>query len=163
MIFMLVLIIASFFLLHLSQTCWSGYKKCLHLTLAVRKPHYQTESYHLVSTLTVATASHWPLKQAAVGHGTTKLVFLTGFILCDRVQSNHSQPAALHIQSSPLVHIRKNGSFALGDLLSGHKDAKVEHVTWIVCKNVVSSQDMFFLFFFFLDLNIAFCLFSSWR
>lgn len=79
-------------------------------------------------------------------------------------QSNHSQPAALHIQSSPLVHIRKNGSFALGDLLSGHKDAKVEHVTWIVCKNVVSSQDMFFLFlFFFLDLNIAFCLFSSWR
>lgn len=78
-------------------------------------------------------------------------------------QSNHSQPAALHIQSSPLVHIRKNGSFALGDLLSGHKDAKVEHVTWIVCKNVVSSQDMFFLFSFFLDLNIAFCLFSSWR
>lgn len=63
-------------------------------------------------------------------------------------QSNHSQPAALHIQSSPLVHIRKNGSFALGDLLSGHKDAKVEHATWIVCKNVVSSQDMFFPLFF---------------
>lgn len=151
MIFMLVLIIASFFFYIYPKHVGQGIKKCLHLTLAVRKPHYQTESYHLVSTLTVATASHWPLKQAAVGHGRTKLVFLqriTGFILCDRVQSNHSQPAALHIQSSPLVHIRKNGSFALGDLLSGHKDAKVEHVTWIVCKNVVSSQDMFFLLFF---------------
>lgn len=71
-------------------------------------------------------------------------------------QSNHSQPAALHIQSSPLVHIRKNSSFALGDLLSGHKDAKVEHVTWIVCKNVVSSQDMFFLFFFFFRFKYCF-------
>lgn len=154
MIFMLVLIIGSFFFYIYPKHVGQIIKKkntCLHLTLAVRKPHYQTESYHLVSTLTVATASHWPLKQAAVGHGRTKLVFLqriTGFILCDRVQSNHSQPAALHIQSSPLVHIRKNGSFALGDLLSGHKDAKVEHVTWIVCKNVVSSQDMFFLLFF---------------
>lgn len=91
MIFMLVLIIDSFFFYIYSKHVGQGIKKkntCLHLTLAVRKPHYQTESYHLVST--VATASHWPLKQAGVGHGRTKLVFLqriTGFILCDRVQS----------------------------------------------------------------------------
>lgn len=84
MIFMLVLIIASFFFYIYPKHVGQG------MILAVRKPHYQTGSYHLVSTLTVATASHWPLKQAGVGHGRTKLVFLqriTGFILCDRVQS----------------------------------------------------------------------------